>query len=260
MNCKPSPDIILPDDGEGRKLVHLRGHPAGLDVSTVGIEGVSPLAIGSASLDNGFEIGHVAVEDERLERSQIIEETTHAHDVGELVVGQILVEHGEVVAEVEEGFHGVALGQCAASHMIHSALRHTHNGTTQEAEPPTEVDLLVMGKEATVETAHPPIVFGPNHEAGPGGPVYLGHIVILSSVGLDRVENATATERVAVFVEQTARCTCIFKLVAGKHGEQLGLAGSDLRMGIHVAAQRGEPSGRDLHIGVEQHIVVGLDL
>ena len=64
------------------------------------------LMVGLARLPHGFGIVNLPLKEER-KSCQMVEEKAAPHDAVQLLVGQVLVEHQQVVAEVEEGLAGV---------------------------------------------------------------------------------------------------------------------------------------------------------
>ena len=148
----------------------------------------------------------------------------------QLAVGQTLVEHGQVVAEIQEGLHGVAFRQRASADVIDVAVRHTTNSAATNAQPPAKVYLLIVGKEAGIESACLPVVLGTYHECSACSPEHVLPVVILAFITFYGIKNAPAAEGIAVTVKISPTRSGILKTVAVKDGEQLGLAGCHLRV------------------------------
>ena len=144
--------------------------------------------------------------------------------------------------------------------MIDVALRQTDDTAAANAQTPAEVDLLVMGEEAAVETATVPVVAGTDHEGGTRGPEHVGGVVVLPVVLLDGVEEATATEGVAVAVEVSPTRPRILERHLIIYREELGLTGGHIVVGVHELQERRQPVGRHLDVAVEQQVVLGIDL
>ena len=231
-----------------------------LDGLTVRVEVVAPFIESAACAQDSDEVMPVAVDDQRLQCGNVIEQPAHVHHGAELFVGQVFVEHRQVVAEVEEGLHRVALRQRAAADMVHLTFGDAHHASSSLSQSPTEVNLLVVGKEAGVECSRLPIVFGTDHQTGTRSPQHIHRIVILSVVALHGVEDTAAAQRIAEAVEEAAGGTGILEAVLVGLTEQFGLTGRHVVVRVHILLQRREPVVCHLHVGVEQHIVVGLYL
>ena len=174
--------------------------------------------------------------------------------------GQVLPQHRQVVAEVEESLARIRLRQRPPSHMIDKALREAEDTFSHPVQPPAEVYLFIVGKEAAVQSARFPVVPGTYHHAGTCRPEDFLVVVILSVVILHRIADAPAAEGVAVAIEESARRTGILKGIPVCHGEQFRLAGGNVLMGIHLLNQRCQPVMRHLHVTVQQHIILALHL
>lgn len=104
-----------------------------LDFAAVSSKIMLPtLKITTGTID-GLEIAPVMVHEERLPGSQIIKEPAPAHHILQFAIRQTLIKHGEVVAEVEVGLHGITLGQCAATYVIHVTIRQANNPAATDA-------------------------------------------------------------------------------------------------------------------------------
>ena len=122
-----------------------------------------------ACLKDGGEILGVALEEE-LEGGEIVEEATGAHHTLEFCIGQVLVEHKEVVAEVEEGLARIALIEGGTSEVVCLALADADNALAHRAESPAKVNLFHVGKEAGIESPTLTPVGGSHHEGGSCAP------------------------------------------------------------------------------------------
>ena len=101
---------------------------------------------------------------------------------------------------------------------------------------------------------------GTDKHAGARGPEDLLGIVILVFVDLKILEHATAAEGIAILVDEAATGACIFKLFLVMVRQNLGLAGRNLRVGIHQLYDGLNPMRCHLNIRVEQHIILSLNL
>ena len=144
--------------------------------------------------------------------------------------------------------------------MVDDALGHAEHPPAAYAEPPAEVYLFVVGKEAAIETAHLFIITRAHEECRSGGPQCLGRLVVLSVVGLHGVEEPSATERIAVAVDVAAAGASIFERVAMDDGAQLRLTGCGLGVAVHEGQQGRQPVGRHLDVAVQQQVVLRVDL
>src|SRR5574344_59665 len=178
----------------------------------------------------------------------------------QLAVGQTLVEHCQIIAEVEKRLHRITLRQCSSSHVIHLAPGQAVYLAPGYCQSPTEVYLLVVGKEPCVESAMLPVVGSTYEECGSRGPQYLYRRVVLSLVLLHRVEYSSAAEGIAVSVEHSSAGSGIFKTLVVMLGEQLRLACRHVGMPVHKSYHRCQPVAFHPDVRVEQHIVFRIHL
>ena len=144
--------------------------------------------------------------------------------------------------------------------MVDVRFRQAVELATTDAQPPAKVYLLIMRKEAPVQTSTVPIVLGANHQCGTCSPQDLRRIVVLSIVSLHRIKDASTAERIAITVKVSPTRPRILEHILIKYREQLGLTCGHLGMHIHKLNQRRQPMVRDLDIRVQQQIVFGLNL
>ena len=144
--------------------------------------------------------------------------------------------------------------------MIYLTLWNTIYLTPHQAQSPTEVNLLVMSEESSVQSTCIPIVFGSNHHTSSSSPQDFLLIIILSIVTLHHIEDATTTERITILIQEATTSASVLKAILVIFGKQLRLASCHLRMGVHKLYQRSQPMMRNFYITVEQDIVLRLDL
>lgn len=101
-------DIVLPKEGEVGAFGHTFVLADLLDMAAVFVEVGTEFVESAACLKDGGEVLGVAFQEE-LECCEVVEEATHTHDAVEFPVRQILVEHQEVVTEIEERLAGIPL-------------------------------------------------------------------------------------------------------------------------------------------------------
>ena len=101
-------DIILPKDAEVFPFRNNGHHPAMLQGIPIGFEITTPPFKIPSCPEDGLEVTHIPVAQQCLEGSHIIEPPPHSHHHLQLPVGQVLVKHGEVITEVQVGFHRIA--------------------------------------------------------------------------------------------------------------------------------------------------------
>ena len=231
-----------------------------LNLPSVLIEVLAPPFKGTTGLVDSLEIAQVTFQNQRLPRGQIIQEPAPAHHVVQFLVGQTLVEHRQVVAEVQERLHRIRLRQRAATHMIDVAFGQTVELAATNAQTPAEVYLLVVGKESAVQSATVPIVLPSDHQRSTRCPQNLRSIIILPVVVLYRVEDASTTERIAIAVKVSPTRPGILELILIIYREQLRLTGSHLRMHVHKLYHRRQPVVRHLDVRVQQQVVFGINL
>ena len=80
-----------------------------------------------------------------------VEEDTGNEDPHQAIILQVLVQHDDVVPDVEICFLSVVLGKGSPADMKNPGSRADHDAITPVPEPPAKVDLLHMGKEFIVE-------------------------------------------------------------------------------------------------------------
>ena len=144
--------------------------------------------------------------------------------------------------------------------MIHFALGNAIDFSTHQAQSPTEIYLLIVGEEATIQAACLPIILGTDHHAGTCGPEHFLLVIILSIVTLHGIEDAAPTERVTILIEESTTSPGIFETILVVFRQELRLASCHLRMGIHELNERSEPMMRNLYITVQKHIILGFYL
>ena len=103
----------------------------------------------AAGTDDGQGVLRVTRQEE-VKRREIVQHAPQTHHAGQLTVGQVLVDHQQVVAEVEERLVGALRVECAAADVEDDRLRRAAQPIAPRAESPTEVDLLLVGEEACV--------------------------------------------------------------------------------------------------------------
>ena len=196
---------------------------------------------------------------QRHAKSQRVHQATYKQQFLALTVGQILVKQQQVVAEVEVGLPGVAIGKAAATQVIDMARRQHQQVFTGQTNAPAQVYLLHMGKEILVQSADVLIKLTAHHQACPGCPKdALGPVVILPMVILDIFKDAPTAIGIAVAVYVTTRGSGIVKhrlFTVLAVMQQFGHHSTHFGMRLHIVQQRVEPSLRRTHIAVEQHRV-----
>lgn len=189
-----------------------------------------------------------------------VENHADKHCAVETSVGQVLIEQEKVVAVVQKQLFGVVVGQGAAAHVIDNRLRDNGNAVTHVFQPPADVNLLHMGEEIVVEASRFGVEFAADEKARARGPENIAYVVVLAVVSLNGAENAAAAERIAVFVDESARCSGILKISPLVVGEKFGGAGRHIGVGIHIFGKRIEPALGNLDVGVQKHKVFSLNL
>ena len=124
----------------------------------VGIKITAPRMKVAACLDDSHKMGEAVLKYQHLESCDIVEQQTHAHDRLQFLLWKVLVKHGEIVAEIEVILAWIALWQGATAIMVHLTMGYAHHLAIHKVEMPAEVYLLVVGKEATIESACLPVV------------------------------------------------------------------------------------------------------
>ena len=229
---------------------------AGLNCFTVFCKILTPTAEGMACTINSQELADITVKQERLPCSHIVKHPTYQHHLVKLFIGQTFIKHGKIIAEIEEGLHGIALRERSSSHMIDVTLWQAIYLSSANTQSPTEVDFLIMRKETTVKSAHSPIVGRTNHHSSTCCPMYFLPEIILSVILFYRLEHTSATEGITITVDETSACSSILKSVAVIDGKELRLTGCHFRMYIHKLDKGCQPMMGHLNIRVEQQIIL----
>ena len=103
----PSLCVVLPKQGETTLLWYFFLHARSLYLLTIPIEIVAPALESTTSAIDSLEVAPVAFQDKRFPCCQVVQEPAPTHDMLQFVIGQTLVEHRQVVAEIEERLHGI---------------------------------------------------------------------------------------------------------------------------------------------------------
>ena len=146
--------------------------------SSRGVEVVLPLVEIASGSAHGIGIGEVARR-EVFEPRDTVEPFANAEDVAQLVGGEILVEHGETVAEIEVGFPRMLSRERAAADVVDDRLGDADDFAGTGTEPPAEIDLFEVGEEVRVEASDGVPVGGTNEQCGAGCPKEGTHGVVL---------------------------------------------------------------------------------
>ena len=171
-------------------------HTTGLDRLAVCLKILPPTLEGAPGPIHRQEITHVPFQEQHLPGSEIVERPSPAHHVLKLLVGQTLIEHRQVIAEIQESLHRITLRQRTASHMIRLTVRQAHDATPHDSQSPAEVYLLIMGEEAGIQSSCLPIILRPNHQGSTRCPENISGRIILAIVRLHRLKDTTSTEGV----------------------------------------------------------------
>ena len=86
--------VILPDDREIVNLRNLLLHPTRLYLSAIFVKLMFPCIESPARLEDSLEVTPVALQNQCLESSKVIQESTHTHYMSQLRITQILIKHG----------------------------------------------------------------------------------------------------------------------------------------------------------------------
>ena len=186
---------------------------------------------------------------------QRIHQAAHQQQALALVVRQVLVQQQQVVAEVEKGLPGVTISQAAATQMKDVAGRQHHQVIARQANAPTQVNLLHVGKEILVQATNILIQPAAHHQACPRSPKdALRTVVILAVIILDTLKDATAAIGIAMTVNVSARSTGIVKhrWTVQTVVQQFRHYCTHLGVGLHVVQQGVEPAVRSAHVAVQQ--------
>src|SRR5690606_32941861 len=125
-------------------------------------------------------------------------------------------------------------GQAAPAYMVYHGLRAVADAVPGPLQPPAEVYLLHMGKKARVETAGFMEAVRADEQRCACSPENILRIVVLPLVFFSCVQDTPPAEGVAQYIHPAAGRPRIFKLVAVMIGTQLGLAGGNPAVLLHL--------------------------
>ena len=142
--------------------------------------------------------------------------------------------------------------QSAAPDVVDNALRNADHFSSARIQAPTEVDLFHMGKEALIKPSGRQPISAANHQSSARRPKYGTDVVILPAVALNHRKDASATKRITIAIQISARRTGIFKLLGATLRAEFGLASSHFGVCVHIIQERTEPSRRHFDVRIEQ--------
>ena len=189
------------------------GDLMGVDRGTLLAEGRFALAVMAVGTEDSLKLLGLTLQ-QKLEGRHIVEEQSQGKDTKPTAGGQVLVEHAEVVAEIEVGLAGVGLRKGAATNMVDSRLGAILHAVAFVLGTPAKVYLLHVGKEIAVKATKLMPNIGTHKHSCTRRPEYLTRVVILAVVFLHHVKQATTAEGIAIAVDEATRGTGIFKGVA----------------------------------------------
>ena len=140
----------------------------------------------------------LAVGEQELESSDIVEPAAHTHHPAQLFVRKVFIEQQQVVAEVEESLAWAACVESCTTYVVHSAFGHTYDAPAATTKPPTEVYLLHVGKEPAVQTSHTFPITAAHHQRSTCSPEQTLRLVILPMVLFKSREYPAAAEGISI--------------------------------------------------------------
>ena len=143
--------------------------------------------------------------------------------------------------------------------MEHRAARFDPDPVSGQLRPPAEVDLLHVGDKIAVEAAESSEYFAAHQHTRSRRPKHFARGVVLPPVGLDRVEDSPAAERITQKIDEAAGGPGVFEFAGIGVGTDLGSDGRRRRVPFEQFHQRSEPSFGHLDVRIEQDAVVGFD-
>ena len=205
------------------------------------------------------EVGETAVKQE-LQSCHPIQQYSVCDGSEYGAIWKVFHQQRQVVSEVEIRLAGRAIWQGAATYVIHLRLRAVHHLVVVVFHSPAEINFLHVGEETVVQAPEAVIYVGTYKHTCSCGPKHLFHVVVLSVVALQMLKHPAATERIAVFVDETATCTGIFELLLVVIREDFRLAGRYRRVAVHQLYHWLDPMWSHLDVGVQKTIILGLHL
>ena len=171
-----------------------------------------------------------------------------------------LKEHGEVISVIQEDFAGRVGRERTAAIVIDHALRNDTNLPPRELQSPREVDLLHVGKVVAIESAQAMEQLGTAAEGCTRDPKQVARIVILPVILLYYAQHAPATEGITQEVDIAARSAGILKLFGRYNTAQFRRTSRHVGMLLQALDERLDPATRGFDIGIQQDVIVRLDL
>ena len=144
--------------------------------------------------------------------------------------------------------------------MIGTAVWQTHDAASHDPQSPAEVDLLIMGEKAGIQSSHLPVILRPYHQGCPRCPEHIRSIIILTIVGFHGLKDTASAERITETVQESPTRPCVLKTVFIENGKQLRLTGRHVLMTVEELDHRRQPVVRHLDIRIQQQIILRVDL
>lgn len=117
-----------------------------------------------------------------------------------------------------------------------------------------------MGEEIGIEASQRPEHVGPAAESRAAHPEHVALVVVLAPVLLHAAQDAPPAEGIAQVVDETARSPRILELRAVGAGDQLRRGDRHVGIPVQTVENRRKPPLGGLDIGVQQQVIVGLDM
>ncbi len=191
---------------------------------------------------------------------EIIQSQTQGYLPGQLGSGTIFGQHDQIIAIIQKGLSFISFWQGASPDMVDAGQRACVDAVSFQLETPAKIDLFHMRKKVSVETAQSMIKRRANKKGRATGPEYGPDLVILSLVFFAGIEYPSFGEGVPEMIDPpTCRSGILKKRPVGP-AKYLRLAGADLRILFHQIQDGLYPSRDHFHIGIQQHIIIGIHL
>src|SRR5690606_37901552 len=150
--------------------------------------------------------------------------------------------------------------QCAGADMVHGTAGSVVCTFSCAMKLPAQVDLFHVRKDILIETAVGVKAFRPDHHAGTGSPEHRSFVIVLPVVLFHMIEHSAATERIAKAVDESAGGTGVLEEVPPAMRLYLWLYRGNVLVAVVQCPEGFQPPRRNLCVGIQQYIVVGLSV
>ena len=179
------------------------------------------------------------------------EEAAEQHAV-QAGCGEVLVDHQEVVPEVEEDLPWALCREAGTTDVVDDRGGGEGDAMPASIESPAQVDLLLMGEEDRIQPADLEIDVTADDEAGARCPEEIRGVSVLPVVLLERAEETATAEGIAQRVDEATSSTSVLEALRVTLCTDRRLDGSDRGVGVKESEGLIEPASAELDVAIEQ--------